>query len=109
MKTTETFFIVFTALLIVALSFSGFALAAEVSRVQTNRGHIYINQGKDAGFTMGTEVCVYDVSGEEITCGTIKQTNPNYAMIKVNNRLAKQIKVGMKALIGKPNVDQKDQ
>ncbi|MBW1841364.1 MAG: hypothetical protein JRI75_06180 [Deltaproteobacteria bacterium] len=109
MNKNKTFLMVFTALLIAGLSFSGFALAAEVSRVQTNRGHIYINQGKDAGFIMGTEVCVYDVSGEEITCGTVKQTNPNYAVIKVNNRLAKQIKVGMKALIGKPNVDQKDQ
>ncbi|MFC1830154.1 hypothetical protein ACFL0O_11145, partial [Thermodesulfobacteriota bacterium] len=78
-------------------------------RLQTNRGHVYINQGKDDGFIIGTEVCVYDFSGEEITCGTVIRTNPNYAMIKVNNRLAKQIRVGMEALIGKPSVGHQDQ
>ena len=105
MKRTPKLCIAFAVLLIAIVSFISTASAAEaeVSRIQANKGHVYINAGKDAGFVVGTDVCFYAASGEEIACGVVKQTNPNYAMIKVNNREAKQLKVGMKAFIGQPN------
>jgi hypothetical protein len=109
MKKSYKICVTFAVMLVAVISFSSTASAAEVSRIQTNKGHIYINAGKDAGFLIGTEVCFYSFSGEEITCGQVKQTNPDYAMVKVDNRLAKQIKAGMKALIGKPTPDRKGQ
>ena len=109
MKKNNTILMMFVSLLAASLFLSNSLLAAEVSRIQTNRGHIFINQGKADGFTIGTEACIYDHSGYEITCGSVIRTNPNYAVIKVNNRLAKQIKVGMQVHIGKPEIESQKQ
>jgi len=46
---------------------------------------------------MGATVCFYSSSGEEITCGRIQQTSESYATVKINNRQAKQILIGMEA------------
>ena len=48
---------------------------------------------------MGAEVCFYPSSDsdEEITCGQVEQTSESFARVKVNNRIAKQIRYGMEA------------
>jgi hypothetical protein len=109
MKKSHKLCVAFAAVFIAAVSFSSVVCAAEVSRIQAHKGYIYINEGKGAGFLVGTRVCIYGFSGEEIACGEVKQTNPNYAMVKVEKQEAKEIKVGMKALISKPSPDQKNQ
>jgi ribosomal protein L35AE/L33A len=88
-----------TAIILVAVSFGKVSFAAEVTRVNTNKGHIYIDEGKDAGFIMGAEVCFYSSSGEEIVCGKVRRATDSYAMVEVNNRKAKGIENGMPAAL----------
>ncbi len=99
MQKTNGFLVVLAALLVVASAIECTATTAQVTRVHTNKGHIYINGGKDAGFVRGAEVCFYLSTGEKITCGKVFKTSASNATVKVNNRAAKQIKTGMEAII----------
>ena len=91
----------FVATLIIAVlsvaSFQGIATAAEVTRINRNKGHVFINAGKDAGFILGASVCFYSPSEAELLCGKVQRTTDAYAVVKVNNREVKKIKVGTKA------------
>ena len=86
-------------IMIGATSFNDSAQAAQVTRINMERGLIVIDGNKDDGFIMGAKVCFYSASGEETTCGRVQQTSESYATVKVNNREAKQIKYGMEAKI----------
>jgi len=81
------------------------ALAAEVTKVDTNDGHVYIDQGKDAGFVFGAEVCFFGPDNKKITCGTVRQSQPTYAMVKVDNKAAKAITKGSRAALQKGKSD----
>ena len=94
MQKVEVFLVVLVIIVITATSFNDSAQAAQVTRINTNRGLIV-----DDGFIMGATICFYSSSGEEITCGRVQQTSESYATVKVNNREAKQIKQGMEAKI----------
>ena len=97
MQRIKIFIAVLAIIVIATISFRGVVLAAEVTRINKNRGLIVINGSKEAGFVMGATVCFYSTSGEEITCGRVKQTSESYVTVKVNNRKAKQIRNGMEA------------
>ena len=97
MQRIKTFIAVLAIVVLSATSFECIAQAAEVTRINTNRGLIVINGNKEAGFVMGATVCFYSTSGEEITCGSVQQTSESYVTVKVNNRKAKQIRNGMEA------------
>jgi hypothetical protein len=97
MHKIKTFLIVPAIVVITAISFESIVMAAEVTRINKNRGLIVINGNKDDGFVMGATVCFYSSSGEEITCGKVQQTSGSYVTVKVNNRKAKQIRNGMEA------------
>ena len=99
MQKVEVFLVVLVIIVITATSFNDSAQAAQVTRINMNRGLIVIDGNKDNGFIMGATVCFYSSSGEEITCGRVQQTSESYATVKVNNREAKQIKQGMEAKI----------
>lgn len=75
------------------------ALAEQVTRINKNKGLVYTDGGKDAGFVMGATVCIYSFTGEEITCGRIQKTTASYSVVKVNNRKAKPIQNGMEAML----------
>ncbi len=99
MQKVEVFLVVLVIIVITATSFNDSAQAAQVTRINTNRGLIVVDGNKDDGFIMGATICFYSSSGEEITCGRVQQTSESYATVKVNNREAKQIKYGMEAKI----------
>jgi hypothetical protein len=86
-------------IIITAACFQSIAMAAQVTRINANRGFIFINGSIADGFVMGAEVCFYPSSDsdEEITCGQVEQTSESFARVKVNNRIAKQIRYGMEA------------
>jgi uncharacterized membrane protein (DUF485 family) len=85
--------------IITAACFQSIAMAAQVTRINANRGFIFINGTIADGFVMGAEVCFYASSDpdEEIACGRVEQTSESFARVKVNNRIAKQIRYGMEA------------
>jgi hypothetical protein len=82
---------------IAATSFQGIASAAQVTRINANKGYIFIDGTIAGGFVMGARVCFYTPSGEEITCGRIEQASDSFARVKVNNRIAIHIRYGMVA------------
>ena len=86
-------------MVIAATWFQSIAMAAQVTRINTNKGFIFIDGSIADGFVMGAMVCFYSSSGEEITCGRVEQTSESFARVKVNNRIAKQIRYGMEARI----------
>ena len=79
------------------LFFSTLAQAAEVTRINQNKGLIVIDGKKSDGFVLGAAVCFYSPEGEKIMCGRVQQTSESYATVKVDNREAKQISYGMTA------------
>jgi hypothetical protein len=97
MHRIKTILIALAIIVISAISFKSIVMAAQVTRINKNRGLIVINGNKDDGFVMGATVCFYSPSGVEITCGKVQQTSESYVTVKVNNRKAKQIRNGMEA------------
>lgn len=88
---------ILSIIFVVAVVLSTAATAAQVERLNLKKGHIYIDEGKDTGYTMGAEVCFYTSDGQEITCGKVRQTLPDRAMVQVKSRSAKKIKKGAEA------------
>jgi hypothetical protein len=86
-------------MVIAAAWFQSIAMAAQVTRINTNKGFIFINGTIADGFVLGAKVCFFPSSDsdEEITCGRVEQTSESFARVKVNNRIAKQIRYGMEA------------
>ena len=78
-------------------SFQSIAAAAQVTRINQNKGYIFIDGSIAEGFVMGARVCFYTSSNEQITCGRIEQASENFARVKVNNRIANKIHYGMTA------------
>ena len=99
MHRIKTILIALAIIVIAAISFKSIVMAAEVTRINKNRGLIVINGNEGDGFVMGAKVCFYSSSDEEITCGRIQQTSESYVTVKVNNRKAKQIRYGMEAKV----------
>ena len=112
MHKRHIYLILLTTTILVAVSFGSVSFAAEVTRINAHKGHIYIDQGKEAGFIIGAEVCFYSSLGEKIVCGKVRRTTDAYAMVEVNNRKAKGIKNGMQAALAdhkaEKEVDDKD-
>jgi len=80
-------------------SLTSIVLGEQVTRINKNKGLVYIDGGKDSGFVLEATVCIYSFTGEEITCGRIQKTTAAYSVVKVNNRTAKQIQNGMEAIL----------
>ncbi len=97
MKKINVSLVTLAIIMIWATYFNVIAQAAQVTRINKNRGLIVIDGNKNDGFVKGATVCFYATSGEEITCGRIQQTSESYATVKINNRMAKQIRFGMEA------------
>ena len=84
-------------MVIAAAGFQSLAMAAQVTRINTNKGFIFISGTIADGFVLGAKVCFYSSSDEEITCGRVEQASESFARVKVNNRIAKKIRYGMEA------------
>ena len=92
-------------LVIAATFFQSFSMAAQVTRIHSSRKYIFINGSIADGYVMGARVCFYASpdSDEEITCGIIEQASESLARVRVNNRIAKQIRYGMEAKLSVEN------
>ena len=77
--------------------FQSISMAAQVTRIHSSRKYIFVNGSIAEGFVMGATVCFYSSSGEEITCGRIEQASESFSRVRVDNRIAKQIRHGMEA------------
>ncbi len=94
MRKIHTFLVMLIIALLSTAYFSGSGIAGEVTRINKNKGHIFVNEGKGEGFVKGARVCFFSSSDKELLCGTILRTTDNYSVVKVNNRQIKKIKIG---------------
>jgi len=97
MQKIKVWLVALTIMVIAATFFESISMAAQVTRIHSSRKYIFINGTIADGFVMGAGVCFYSSSGEEITCGPIEQASESFAKVRVNNRIAKQIRYGMEA------------
>jgi len=97
MQKIKVLLVALTILVITATFFQSFSMAAQVTRIHSSRKYIFINGSIADGYVMGAKVCFYSSSGEEITCGIIEQASESFARVRVDNRIAKQIRYGMEA------------
>jgi hypothetical protein len=104
MKNIEVLLFSLAIVVIALTSFQSIAAAAQVTRINQNKGYIFIDGTIAEGFVMGAKVCFYSSSREKITCGRVEQASETFARVKVNNRIAKKIQYGMTAKVS----DKKD-
>ena len=97
MQKTKVLLVTLAMIVIAATFFESISMAAQVTRIHSSRKYIFINGSIADGFVMGARVCFYSSSDEEITCGRIEQASESLARVRVNNRIAKQIRYGMEA------------
>ena len=97
MKKINILFSSLAIIVIATVSFQSIAMAAQVTRINEKKGFIFIDGSISDGFVMGANVCFYSSSDEEITCGRVEQTSESFARVKINNRIANQIRYGMEA------------
>jgi uncharacterized membrane protein len=103
MQKIKVLLVALTILVITATFFQSFSMAAQVTRIHSSRKYIFINGSIADGYVMGAKVCFYSSSGEEITCGIIEQASESFARVRVDNRIAKQIRYGMEAKLSVEN------
>lgn len=99
MQKMKVFLITMAITMIAVIFFQSISMAAEVTRIHSSRKYIFINGSIADGFVVGAKVCFYSSpdSDEEITCGPIEQASESFARVRVDNRIAKQIRYGMEA------------
>lgn len=102
MQKIKALFVALAIMVIAATFFQSISMAAQVTRIHSSKKYIFINGSIADGFVMGARVCFYSSSGEEITCGPIEQVSESFEKVRVNNRIAKQIRYGMEA---RPSVE----
>ena len=108
MHRIKTILIALAIVVVSVASFESIAQAAQVTRINKNKGLIVINGSKDDGFVMGATVCFYSSPDVIITCGRIRQTSESRVTVKVNNRMAKKIHYGMEAQLSVEITDKKE-
>ena len=100
----KPFIIGLTTVVIAVTLICQVAVAAEVTRVSAREGEVFVNSGKNAGFIVGAEVCIYSNS-KEIACGNIFRTTDDYAVLRVDRQAVRYIENGMTAKLVKKDAD----
>jgi len=108
MQKIKALLVALAIMVIAATFFQSISMAAQVTRIHSSRKYIFINGSIADGFVMGATVCFYSSSDEEITCGPIEQASESFAKVRVNNRIAKQIRNGMEARLSVEKDSKKD-
>ena len=108
MQKFERLLVALAIIVIAATFFEGILMAAEVTRIHSSRKYIFVNGSVADGFVKGATVCFYSSSGEEITCGPIEQASESFAKVRVNNRIAKQIRYGTEARLSVAEASDED-
>jgi len=108
MNKLKLFLVVLTIIMLATTSFKDICGAAQVTKINEDKGQVFINEGKDAGFIFGAKVCFSSSSSKEFICGKVLRTSDSYAIVRIKNRReTKQIKIGAEAVLYVGNEDEK--
>jgi hypothetical protein len=75
------------------------AYSATVIVTKPSTAEVKIDEGTDAGVTVGNKVCISDLSGKKITCGKVTKEFPAFSIVKVSKKRIDLIKKGMAAAV----------
>jgi len=100
MKKIKLLLFALTIIVLATPSFKDICGAAQVTKINEQKGQIFIDQGKDAGFIFGAKVCFFSSSDKELICGKVLRTSDSYAIIRIRNvRKTKKIDIGAEAML----------
>jgi hypothetical protein len=75
------------------------SLNTKVTKVHRVKRHVWLNEGKDAGFIRGAKVCFFSSSDELIVCGIVVSTKPSWCRVLVNKCCRRIRKSGVRAAL----------
>jgi hypothetical protein len=96
MRKIKVFLATFITIVMIATFFSGFALAARVSKANEFIGHVFIDGGKDAVFIMEAGECFFSPSDEQFINRSVQKIQDLDGIVAANRKLAKNGKKGKK-------------
>ena len=100
MNTIKLLFVVLTIIVLSTISFKGICGAAQVTKINEDKGQVFIDEGKGAGFEFGAKVCFFSSRDKELICGKVLRTSDSYAIVRIRNvRETKKIAIGSEAIL----------
>jgi len=83
----KVFLATFITIVMIATFFSGFALATRVTKANKFIGHVFIDDGKDTEFIMGTEECFFSPSNEQFINHSVQKIQALENIVEINRKL----------------------
>jgi len=83
----KVFLATFITIVMIATFFSGFALATMVTKANKFIGHVFIDDGKDTEFIMGTEECFFSPSNEQFINRSVQKIQALENIVEINRKL----------------------
>ena len=87
MKKTKGLLIMPIIIIIVVTFFGSFAFAAKVTRVNKEKGYVFVDDGKISGLIMGTEKCFFLPSGEQLVDRIVQEISASESVVGKNREL----------------------
>ena len=87
MKKTKSLLIMPIIIIIVVTFFGSFAFAAKVTRVNKEKGYVFVDDGKISGLIMGTEKCFFLPSGEQLVDRIVQEISASESVVGKNREL----------------------
>jgi hypothetical protein len=87
MKKTKGLLIMPIIIIIVVTFFGSFAFAAKVTRVNKEKGYVFVDDGKISGLIMGTEKCFFLPSGEQLVDRIVQEISASESVVSKNREL----------------------
>ena len=100
MNTIKLLLVVLAIIALSTTSFKGICGAAQVTKINQDKGQVFIDEGRDAGFEFGAKVCFFSSIDKELICGKVLRTTDSYAIVRIRNRReTKKIEIGAEAML----------
>ncbi|MGD2149630.1 MAG: hypothetical protein PVJ20_05750 [Desulfobacterales bacterium] len=89
-----------TIIVLATTLFTNICGAAQVTKINEDKGQVFIDEGKGAGFEFGVKVCFFSSIDKELICGKVLRTTDSYAIVRIRNRRkTKEIEIGSETML----------
>ena len=87
MKKIKGLLVMPTIIVIVVTFFGGIAFAAIVTRVNKEKGDVFVDDGEISGLIMGTEKCFFLPPGEQLVDSIVQEISDSESVVEKNIKL----------------------
>ena len=94
MKKIKVFLAIFITIVMISTFFSGFALAARVTKASKFIGHVFIDGGKDNGLIKVNEEYFFPHLGGQLLGDTVQKIQALEGIVEVNRKLVRNGRKG---------------